>query len=99
MSQILRHFSLQAAAWNGTVVFAIILLWCGVVGCVISSIIAQPFDRRQRIFWIAMVVLLPLVGVLSYLPFSFRKEDLPHIFIRKKKRSKKKTDNDSVIDS
>lgn len=89
MSHILNHFSLQAAKWNGSIVAALVFVWVLVIGCVISSILTQPFDRKQRIFWIAIVIVLPMVGVLSYLPFAFRKEDLPHIFLRKKKHSRK----------
>ena len=90
MSHILNHFSLQAAKWNGGVVFALLFIWAGVLACVISSILSQPFDRIQRIFWIALVVLLPFLGVLSYLPFAFRKEELPHIFQRKKKKRQRR---------
>jgi hypothetical protein len=98
MSHILNHFSLQAAKWNGGIVAALVLIWAGVIACVISSILAQPFDRTQRTFWIALVVLLPFLGVLSYLPFSFRKEDLPHIFQRKKKK-KQRQRRDKIEDS
>jgi MFS-type transporter involved in bile tolerance (Atg22 family) len=89
MSHILNHFSLQAAKWNSWTVVSLFLIWAGVVGCVISSIVTQPFDRKQRIFWIAIVVLIPFLGVLSYLPFAFRKEDLPRIFMRKSRSSKR----------
>jgi MFS-type transporter involved in bile tolerance (Atg22 family) len=89
MAHILNHFSLQAAKWNSLVLMALIVVWVGVLTCVISSILSQPFDRKQRIFWIGIVMIVPFLGVLSYLPFSFRKEDLPHIFLKRKKRSKK----------
>jgi hypothetical protein len=89
LSHVLRHFSLEAAKWNGTVVLGMFVIWACVVGCVVSSIISQPFDRKQRIFWIVLVIVLPLLGVLSYLPFAFHKEDIPHIFLRKKKRTKR----------
>jgi hypothetical protein len=38
---------------------------------------------------------IPLLGVLAYLPFSFNKEDLPHIFLAKAKKSKKHSSRDS----
>ncbi len=96
MSHLLNHFSLEAAKWSGMVVFALLAIWAGVVGCVISSILSQPFDRKQRTFWIALVILLPFLGVLAYLPFAFRKEELPHIFLRKKKRGRKKDQETSA---
>jgi uncharacterized membrane protein YoaK (UPF0700 family) len=89
MSHLLNHFSLKAAKWDGTIVLALLLLWTGVLGCVISSIISQPFDRKQRTFWILMVVFVPLLGVLAYLPFAFSKDAIPYIFLRKKKRHKR----------
>ena len=99
LSHLLNHFSLQAAKWNGLVLVALLFIWACVVACVISSIVTQPFDRRQRIAWIALVILLPFLGVLSYLPFAFRKEDLPHIFIRKKKRPRKDKVHESGVES
>ncbi len=86
----MTRFSLQAAKWNGSIAAALLLVWLVVLGCIISSILSQPFDRKQRIFWIAMVVLLPALGVLAYLPFAFHKEDLPHMFQRKSKRSRQR---------
>ncbi len=81
------------------VVVALLIIWAGVIGCVISSIVAQPFDRKQRIFWITLVILLPFIGVLSYLPFAFRKEEIPHIFMRKSKRPRKSKPHESSTES
>jgi len=86
--RILNRFSLHAAKWNDMVALGLILVWIMVIGCAISSILAQQFDRRQRIFWIAVVILAPGIGLLAYLPFAFNKEELPHMFQRKSKRSK-----------
>jgi hypothetical protein len=95
MSHILSHFSLQTAKWNAWVVVSLLLIWAGVLGCVVSSICGQSFDRKQRLFWVALVVLVPFLGVLSYLPFAFRKEELPHMFIRKAKRPRKRKGSSS----
>jgi len=88
MSHLLNRFSLHAAQWNDYVPLAMIMIWIAVVACVISSVMAQPFDRQQRIFWMAMVILLPGVGVLAYLPFAFKKEELPLMFQRKSRHLK-----------
>ena len=77
------------------VYFALTVIWCSVVLCTISSIFAQPFDRRQRIFWIALVVLVPVLGILAYLPFALRKEEMPHIFMRKRKHTRRGDADDS----
>ena len=90
ITRIITRFSLQAAKWNFSIVAALVSVWVVVLACIISSILSQPFDRKQRIFWIAMVVLLPALGVLAYLPFAFHREDLPHMFQRKSKRSRQR---------
>ena len=95
MSHIFSHFSVQATKWSGTVSFALMIIWCSVVLCTISSIFVQPFDRRQRIFWIALVILVPVLGILAYLPFALRKEEMPHIFMRKRKHSRKSDADES----
>lgn len=69
--------------------FVLAFIWVCVIGCVISSILSQSSDRNQRIFWIAIVVLLPVVGVLAYLPFACNRKDLPLIFMNKPKRPAK----------
>jgi MFS family permease len=89
MHSLLDRFSLQSAEWTSGISIVILAIWMTVVGCIISSILTQPFDRRQRIFWISIVILVPGIGVLAYLPFAFRKEDLPPIFQRRLKRSKR----------
>ena len=90
MSELLNRFSLSSAKWNDQVAISVLILWLAIVACAISSILAQPFSTVQRRFWILVVIALPIVGVLAYLPFSFRREDLPHAFMMKQKdRSKR----------
>src|SRR5581483_11920940 len=96
MSELLNRFSIQAVKFNWQMLALVALIWLVVVGCVISSIFARPFSPRQRIFWITIVICLPLIGLLAYLPFSFRKEELPHVFLTKKKKSKKKHTGESA---
>ena len=100
MSSILSRFSFESAKWNSGVSLALITVWVAVLACIFSSILAQPFDRRQRVFWMAIVVLLPGIGVLAYLPFAFRKEQLPPIFHgmskhRKQQRKHPPADSDA----
>lgn len=90
MSELLNRFSLSSAKWNEQVAISVLILWLAIVACAISSIMAQPFSSVQRRFWIGVVICLPIIGVLAYLPFSFRHEDLPHAFMRSAKdRSKR----------
>ena len=85
MSELFNRFTYQDAKFNTQVVLACLGVWLIVLWCAISSILSQPFTRRQRQFWLAVVILLPVIGLLAYLPFSFRREDLPHAFLMKQK--------------
>ena len=85
MSEILNRFSLSSAKWNTQVTVSVIVLWLAIVVCSISSIRAQPFSKVQQRFWMLVVVCFPIVGLLAYLPFSFRREDLPHALMLKNK--------------
>lgn len=53
------------------------MIWLLVLGCTISSILGLPLSRWQRVFWISVVVCVPGLGLLIYLPFSFRSESHP----------------------
>jgi uncharacterized membrane protein YhaH (DUF805 family) len=90
MSEILNRFSLQSATWNSQVAVCVLILWLVIVGCAISSIRAMPFSAAQRRFWIVMVVGFPIIGLLAYVPFSFRREDLPNAFMMKAKHRNRK---------
>ena len=88
MSDIFSRFSLHAAKFNGQVWLCLAVIWLVVVGCAITSIHAQPFSARQRKFWISSVVFIPLLGVLAYLPFSFRREQLAQLFFIRLQRDR-----------
>ena len=90
MSELLNRFSFQASKFNAQMVACFAFLWIVVLWCVVASILAQPFSPRQRIFWIAIVVFVPLLGVLANLPFSFRREDLPQFFVMKTQKDRQK---------
>jgi len=66
---------------HGTIVlWAAFLVWLIVVGCAVSSVLAQSFSRRQKIAWVSVILFVPLIGLMAYLPFSIRKSDLPLLF-------------------
>lgn len=88
VSNLLNRFSLHAN-WSNLDEIALLFIWVCVVACVISSILSQPFGQGQRVFWIILVIVLPVFGILAYLPFAFRKENLPHVFLRHKKHPRK----------
>jgi fatty acid desaturase len=86
MSNLLNKFSLSAIKFNGTIAACIVVLWLVVVGTAISSIFSQPFSKKQRTFWILMVVFLPVLGLLLYLPFSVKHDEYPLLFNWKHKK-------------
>jgi hypothetical protein len=70
MKDSLSRFSLEAVKFNSQMFICLVAIWLIVVGTAISSIYSQPLTKKQRMFWVLMVVCLPVAGVLIYLPFS-----------------------------
>lgn len=90
MSEIFNRFSLQAAKFNGQVWLCIGVIWLIVLACTIASIREQPFSIRQQRFWIFAVIFVPIFGLLAYLPFSFRREQLAQFFFIHSQRDRPK---------
>lgn len=90
MSELLERISFQHAKFNSQVGICLILIWFAVLACAVSSINAQPFTKKQRRFWLLVVTLVPIFGVLAYLPFSFNKDELPEVFLLKAQSEKNK---------
>jgi hypothetical protein len=83
MSEILNRFTLEAAKFNAQVFLSLFLIWAAMVLCAVLSLNSQGFSERQRRLWIWIIVGVPLLGLLAYLPFSDRREDLPQLFLVK----------------
>ena len=75
LEKLVSKFSLDAVRFTRSIFVCMVVIWLMVVGCAVSSIWSQGFTRRQRVFWIILVVCVPVLGLLVYLPFSVRKED------------------------
>ena len=88
MTDIFSRFSLHAAKFNGQVWVCLAVIWLVVLACAITSIYTQSFSARQQRFWISIVVFIPLFGVLAYLPFSFRREQLAQLFFIRSQRDR-----------
>jgi uncharacterized membrane protein YhdT len=91
VSELLNRFSFSTAKWDNTIAICLLAIWVIIVICAISSVRAQGFSDWGRRFWIAVIVVVPVLGLLAYLPFSFRREDLPaHMALRSSRdRSKR----------
>ena len=81
MSEFLSRFTFQIDKLTGQVWIIAVALWVAIVACAISSILNQPFSSRQRAVWLILVTLIPIFGLLAYLPFSIRRDDLPTAFL------------------
>ncbi len=80
MKELFSRFSWDAIKFNEQVLVCMIVIWIAVVGCTISSINRQNYSPAQRRFWIAFVTLVPVLGVLCYLPVCFDADKYPELF-------------------
>jgi hypothetical protein len=74
MLDLLNRFSFSAAKFDSATMAILVIVWLLVLTCAVSSIRSQSFNRRQLWFWILIIVCLPGVGLLCYLPFSLGKD-------------------------
>ena len=76
MSSLLSKFSFEPEKIQGKLWLVVMAVWVMLVLCTITSIYSRPshFTSRQKLFWLLLVILLPGLGVLAYLPFSYRSE-------------------------
>jgi hypothetical protein len=86
MRELFNRFSWDAIKFNDQVLACLVVIWGAVLLCAISSIRHQPFGKTQRAFWMTLVVTVPLLGLLLYLPFSFRAANYPELFFWRRNR-------------
>jgi hypothetical protein len=75
MPDLLNRFSFNEAKFDGQMMAVLVIVWLLVLVCAVSSIRSQAFNRRQLWFWVVIIVCLPGVGLLCYLPFSVSKDN------------------------
>ena len=78
--KLLYRFDLDTAHWDTRVAICLAAIWLLIVVCAISSIRSQGLSPGQQRLWIGVVTLLPVVGLLAYLPFAVKQDDMPHYF-------------------
>ncbi len=97
MRELFSRFTFQESKLTTQIWLFAVLLWLVVLSCAIASVCAQPFNKRQRFAWIAIVVCIPILGLLAYLPFSIRSDELPTAFlIRGSSKQRKKNTQRSL---
>ena len=83
MSELLNRLSFDAVKFDNQILAGLLIVWIVVLACAVHSILSQPFNQQQRWFWILLIVCLPGVGLLSYLPFALSK-DRPSAYFKQK---------------
>jgi len=86
MLELFYKFSWDSIKFDYQVLACLILVWTAVVVCAVFSIMSRPFGVVQRVFWIALIVCVPAVGLLFYLPFSLKADTTPEVFFARKNR-------------
>lgn len=84
MRDLLDRFTLDAIKFDYVVLAAMLVIWFLVVACAIQSVFTQRTKRSSRVAWSLFLIFCPIIGVLFYLPFSFRLEHYPDLFIWRK---------------
>lgn len=84
------EFSIDAAKMDKLSWAIFIFAWFVVVASAIGSVIAHRnrFTNRQKWFWLVMIVCVPFLGVLAYLPASIMKDGYSLLKSTKKSTSK-----------
>ncbi len=66
-SVIVAFYTSNINAQNFLVVAAI---WLLVAGTGVASVLSRHIPKSSKKFWILVILLFPLIGLLAYLPFS-----------------------------
>lgn len=48
----------------------VLIIWLVLTATAVASVLSRNMDRTSKRSWIAMIILLPPIGLLAYLPFS-----------------------------
>lgn len=93
MDQLINKLDLSSIKFSPQILLCMIGVWVILIACVILSILSRPFSDKERRFWMFLTVCVPVIGVLAYLPFSFRHDELPPFLMprRKEKRRRRRT--------
>jgi hypothetical protein len=66
------RFSYSSIKFDGNVAFCMVVVWFMVLVCSLISLWGQGWSRRRTLLWAVAIICLPGVGVLAYLPFSWK---------------------------
>ena len=69
MTDSLNRFSLEAVKFNDQMLIGLVAIWLVVIGTAISSVYSQPFSKKQRYFWVFVLICLPVTRVVDLSAF------------------------------
>lgn len=76
LSNFLHRFDFDNPQITGEIIFFVAVIWLVVISCAIWSVCTRVRSWPARLFWIAVLVALPVVGLVLYLPFSMDNDAL-----------------------
>lgn len=76
MNAILSRFSFDPSKIDGKIIAVLVVIWVVALACGIGSVLSHgsDFTRKQKTGWILLLVAVPLLGLLVYLPFSLKRD-------------------------
>lgn len=76
MNAILSRFSFDPSKIDGKILAILVLLWAVTLACGVSSVLSHgaDFTRKQRVGWLLLLIFVPVLGLLVYLPFSLKRD-------------------------
>lgn len=86
MNEFFGRFSLNAIKFNNQVLACMVLIWLAVLGCAIASLNRQDYTLARRRFWLAFMILVPVVGMVCYLVACFQPEKHSELFFWRRSR-------------
>ena len=75
-TNFLNRFDFSEPRFTSEVFLFLIIIWCVIVSCAIWSICAKIRSLPAKALWILVVIFLPIIGLLLYLPFSMDNDAL-----------------------
>lgn len=88
MQSFLSKLTFDGENFNYQVQIALALIWLIILGCAYHSILCQQISASKKKMWMLIVTVLPVFGIIIYLPFSVDHEHLSNLPIWKRIKSR-----------
>lgn len=76
ITNFLSRFDFSNPQLTGEILFFVSVIWLVVVSCAIWSVCTRMRRWSGKLLWIFILVALPVVGLILYLPFSLDNDAL-----------------------